>query len=82
MSRASLPPFFSSWLDRSSKECMYVPTQLQLFTIANLTGGGGTWIVADYIHFSEVGFRKSFDGLGVIDLEIPKFADLPDPQKK
>ena len=31
-----------------------------------------------YTHPSEIGLWKSFDGLGVIDLEIFEFADLVD----
>ena len=35
-----------------------------------------------FTHPFKVALRKSFDGLGVIDLEVPEFKDLNDTQKK
>ena len=35
-----------------------------------------------FTHPFEAALQKSFDGLGVIDLEVPEFKDLNDTQKK
>jgi len=35
-----------------------------------------------FIHPLETKLQKSFDGLGVVDLEVPKFADLNNMQNK
>jgi hypothetical protein len=62
---------------------MYTSSQLRTFTTTHLTGGG--WYLdclQTFTHPSEAKFRKSFDGLGVIDLDVPEFADLRDTQKK
>jgi len=69
----------SSWIDRSSEECMYTASQLHIFTTANLTGGG--WYLdclVTFVHPLEEELRKSFDKLGVIDLEVPEFKNLND----
>jgi len=36
----------------------------------------------DFTHPNEIEFRKSFNGLGAIDLDILKFVELTDQQKK
>lgn len=73
----------TSWLDRSLTECMYTEFQLRTFTTANLTGGG--WYLdcpVTFTHPSELALRKSFDGLSVVDLEVPEFVEMTDTQRK
>jgi len=81
--REDLPPFLSSWIDQSSKECMYTPSQLRIFRTANLIGGG--WYLdcpVTFVHTLEEELYKSFDKLGVIDVKVSKFKDLNDMQKR
>jgi len=62
---------------------MYTAAQLRTFTTANLTGG--RWYLdclLTFSHLDEVDFRKSFVGLGAIDVDVPEFAELTDQQKK
>ena len=83
MAHTDFPPFLSSWLDRSSKECIFTPSQFHTFTTTHLSGGG--WYLdcnLVFTHPSEVELRKSFDGLGAINLEIDEFVGLTDKQRK
>jgi len=83
ITRENLPPFMTSWLDRTVPECMYIELQLCTFTTANLTGGG--WYMdcpVTFTHPSEFALRKSFNDLSVIDLEVPEFLEMTDTQRK
>jgi len=62
---------------------MYTAAELWTFTTANLTEGG--WYLncpLTFTHLDETEFRKSFNGPGAIDLDVPEFAELIDQQKK
>jgi len=62
---------------------MYTASQLRTFATANLTGGG--WYLdcsITFVHPLEEDLRKSFDELGMVDVEVPEFKDLNDTQKK
>lgn len=83
MAHTDFPPFLSSWLDRSSKDCMFSGNQLRTFTTAHLSGGG--WYLdcnLAFTHPSEIELRKSFDGIGLINLEVDEFVGLSEKQKK
>lgn len=62
---------------------MYTTNQLRTFTTAHLSGGG--WYLECHITYtppSEVELRKSFEGLGAIDLDVEEFTGLTDRQKR
>ena len=72
-----LPPFLSSYLDRTSTAYMFTAHQLRTYTTTHLSGGG--WYLDCTLEFtppSEVQLRRSLDGKGVVDLDIDKFAGL------
>ena len=72
-----LPPFLSSYLDRTSVACMFTAHLLRTYTTAYLSGGG--WYLDCTLEFtppSEVQLRRSLDGKGVVDLDIDEFAGL------
>ena len=78
-----LPPFLSSYLDRTSPVCMFTAQQLRTYTIAHLSGGG--WYLDCTLEFtppSEVQLRRSLDGKGVVDLDIDEFAGLDDKARQ
>ena len=79
MASLDLPPFLSSYLDRTSATCMFTAHQLRTYTTAHLSGGG--WYLdcsLDFTPASEVQLRRSLDGKGVVDLDIDEFAGLDD----
>lgn len=62
---------------------MYSASQVQTFTIAHLTGGGGYLDChVTFTHPLEVDLGKSLDGIGVIDLEVPEFAAMSDQKRR
>ena len=72
-----LPPFLSSYLDRTSVACMFTAHQLRTYTTPHLSGGG--WYLDCTLEFtppSEVQLRRSLDRKGIVDLDIDEFARL------
>lgn len=83
ISRLDLPPFLSGYLDRSSDTSMFSPHQQRTYTTAHLSGGG--WYLdctISYTHPSELEFRKSLDGKGVVVLDVDEFAGMTDKQRR
>ena len=83
IARIDLPPFFSSYVDRTSPICMFTAHQLRTYTTAHLSGGG--WYLDCTLEFtppSEVQLRRSLDGKGVVDLDIDEFAWLDDKARQ
>ena len=83
MASLDLPPFLSSYLDRTSATCMFTAHQLRTYTTAHLSGGG--WYLdcsLDFTPPSEVQLRRSLDGKGVVDLDIDEFAGLDDKARQ
>ena len=79
MASLDLPPFLSSYLDRTSVACMFIAHQLRTYITAHLSGRG--WYLDCTLEFtppSEVQLRRSLDGKGVLDLDIDEFAGLDD----
>ena len=83
MASLDLPPFLSSYLDRTSTTCMFTAHQLRTYTTAHLSGGG--WYLdctLDFTPPSEVQLRRSLDSKGVVDLDIDEFAGLDDKARQ
>jgi len=82
IAREDLPPFLSAFLDRTSVDNMYSPSQLCTFTTAHLSGRG--WYldcIMSFTHPSEIALRNSLEGLGAIDLEVDKLAEKEKEEK-
>ena len=83
MASLDLPPFLSSYLDRTLATCMFTAHQLRTYTIAQLSGGG--WYLDYTLDFnppSEVQLRRSLDEKEVVDLDIDEFVGLDDKARQ
>jgi hypothetical protein len=79
IAKEDLPPFLKTWLDHSSPDCMFSPTQLRTWTSAHLQGVA--WYLEcgpQHVPDLEVDMFKSLDAVGGVVAEDEALAGLDD----